>query len=164
PRPPDPPGGAFCPDPAVEGVSDGALTISQRLVGPSVVLCMRRPPSASEALAESAAGLRIEDIPTAVRAAAKRHLLDVVGVALASSPLPFARMALQAATALGGPGDRTVIGFADRLPPVWAALVNGALAHGIDYDDTHEQGVVHVGCSGAPAGLAGGECQGGSCA
>lgn len=121
---------------------------------------MRRPPSASEALAEFAAGLRVEDIPTAVRAAAKRHLLDVVGVALASSPMPFGRMALQAATALGGPGDRTVIGFADRLPPVWAALVNGALAHGIDYDDTHEEGVVHVSCSVAPAALAAGECDG----
>src|SRR5262245_21095609 len=121
---------------------------------------MRRPPSASETLAEFAAGLRVEDIPIAVLAAAKRHLLDVVGVALASSPLPFARMALQAATALGGPGDCTVIGFADRLPPVWAALVNGALAHGIDYDDTHEEGVVHVSCSVAPAALAAGECDG----
>lgn len=116
--------------------------------------------SASEALAEFAAGLRWADIPAPVVAAAKRHLLDVVGVALASSTMPFARMALQAATALGGPGDGSVVGFSDRLPPVWSALVNGTLAHGIDFDDTHEEGVVHVSCSVAPAALAAAEAAG----
>ena len=123
---------------------------------------MSTPPSASEALAEFGAGLRWADIPAPVAAAAKRHLLDVVGVALASSTMPFAGMALQAATALGGAGDGTVIGFADRLPPAWSALVNGALAHGIDYDDTHEEGVVHVSCSVAPAALAAAEASGAS--
>jgi 2-methylcitrate dehydratase PrpD len=117
-------------------------------------------PSASETLAEFAAALRYEDLPAPVTAAAKRHLLDVIGVALASSPMPFARMVVQAATALGGPGDGSIIGFPDRLPPVWSALVNGALAHGIDYDDTHEEGVVHVSCSVAPAALAAAEASG----
>ena len=88
--------------------------------------------SASEELAEFAAGLRPSDIPAPVAAAARRHLLDVVGVALAAAPMPFARMALEAATALGGPGDGSVIGFADRLSPAWSALVNGSLAHGLD--------------------------------
>ena len=119
-------------------------------------------PTASEILAEFAAGLRPEHIPSPVAAAAKRHLLDVLGVALASSPMPFARMALQTAAALGGQGDGSVIGFADRLPPVWSALVNGALAHGIDYDDTHEESVVHVSCSVAPAALAAAEMSGAS--
>jgi 2-methylcitrate dehydratase PrpD len=119
-------------------------------------------PTASEILAEFAAGLRPEHISAPVAAAAKRHLLDVLGVALASSPMPFARMALQTAAALGGQGDGSVIGFADRLPPVWSALVNGALAHGIDYDDTHEESVVHVSCSVAPAALAAAEMSGAS--
>ena len=113
--------------------------------------------SASEVLAEFAAGLRWSDVPAQAAATAKRHLLDVAGVALASSTMPFARMALQAATALGGSGAASVIGFPDRLPPAWAALVNGALAHGIDYDDTHEEGVVHVSCSVVPAALAAAE-------
>jgi 2-methylcitrate dehydratase PrpD len=119
-------------------------------------------PTASEILAEFAAGLRPEHISAPVAAAAKRHLLDVLGVALASSPMPFARMALQTAAALGGQGDGSVIGFADRLPPVWSALVNGALAHGIDFDDTHEESVVHVSCSVAPAALAAAEMSGAS--
>jgi 2-methylcitrate dehydratase PrpD len=111
----------------------------------------------SEALAEFAAGLRHEDVPPAAVAAAKRHLLDVLGVALASASMPFARMVLDATTQLGGRGGAAVIGFPDRLPPAWAALLNGALAHGIDYDDTHEEGVVHVSCSVAPAALAAAE-------
>lgn len=115
---------------------------------------MSHVPSASEVLAEFAAGVRRSDIPPPVAEAATLHLLDVLGVALASSTMPFARMVLQAATALGGSGECSVIGFPDRLSPAWAALVNGTLAHGIDYDDTHEGGVVHVSCTVAPAALA----------
>lgn len=118
--------------------------------------------SASQVLAEFGAGLRYPDLPAEVVGAVKRHLLDVVGVALASSPMPFAHMVVQAATALSGPGDATIIGFPDRLPPAWSALVNGTLAHGIDYDDTHEEGVVHVSCSVAPAALAASEASGAS--
>ena len=116
--------------------------------------------SVSEALAAFATGLRRADLPDAVIAAAQRHLLDVVGVALASSVEPFAGMALRAASALGGAGEGSVIGFAERLPPAWSALVNGALAHGLDYDDTHEEGVVHVSCTVAPAALAAAELHG----
>ena len=115
---------------------------------------MSQIPSASEVLAEFATATRWSDIPPPVAEAAKLHLLDVLGVALASSTMPFARIVLQTATGLGGAGESAVIGFPDRLPPVWAALVNGTLAHGIDYDDTHEAGVVHVSCSVAPAALA----------
>jgi len=120
------------------------------------------PLTTTEALADFAAGLRRADLPEPVVAAARRHLLDVVGVALAASTQPFARMALQAARALGGGGDGAVIGFSERLPPVWSALVNGALAHGLDYDDTHEEGVVHVSCTVAPAALAAAEMHGAS--
>src|SRR5262249_51474640 len=48
----------------------------------------------------------------------------------------------------------TVIGYRHRLPAVWAALVNGTLAHGLDYDDTHTESVVHVSASVVPAALA----------
>ena len=118
-------------------------------------------PSASETLAAFAAAYRPADLPPTVIAATKRHLLDVIGVALASSTLPFAQAVRRAVRGLGGAGEGSVIGCADRLAPAWAALVNGALAHGIDYDDTHQEGVIHVSCSVAPAALAAGEAAGG---
>jgi 2-methylcitrate dehydratase PrpD len=113
--------------------------------------------TASEALAAVAARLRYRDVPAQVSTKAKRHLLDLIGVALASSTMPFARQALDAAIQLGGPGDATVIGCAERLPPAWAALVNGTMAHGLDFDDTHQGAVVHVSASVVPAALAAAE-------
>ncbi len=112
--------------------------------------------SASEALAEFATAVRWAEIPQRVAHAANRHFLDVLGVALAASTMPFAPMVVRAARALGGSGDGIVIGFPDRFPPAWSALVNGSLAHGIDFDDTHEAGVIHVSCSVAPSALAAG--------
>ena len=99
--------------------------------------------------------------PAPVAAAAKRHLLDVIGVALASSTdavRPHGAAARRRRWA--APGDGTVIGFADRLPPAWSALVNGALAHGIDYDDTHEEARRARELQRRPAALAAAEASG----
>jgi 2-methylcitrate dehydratase PrpD len=116
--------------------------------------------TASEALAAFAARLRFGDLPADVVAKAKRHVLDVIGVALASSTLPFAAMALRAAGSVGGhPGGGTVIGRSERLAPVWSAFVNGTFAHGIDFDDTHPGAVVHPSASVVPAALAGAEAR-----
>lgn len=115
-------------------------------------------PSSSASLADFAARLRFTDLPADVVAHVKRHLLDVLGVALAAAAEPFAAAARGAVAALaGGAGAATVIGDATRLPPAWAALLNGALAHGLDYDDTHEAAVTHVSCSVAPTMLAAAE-------
>ena len=56
----------------------------------------------------------------------------------------------------------TVIGSAERMPAVWAALANGTFGHGLDFDDTHTESVVHVSASVVPAALAACEEQGGS--
>ena len=120
-------------------------------------------PTTSEVIASFAAELSYSDLPGAVVEKAKLHLLDLLGVALASSTMPFARVALAAAKTLdtsssGSPAGTTcVIGFADRLSPAWSALVNGTLAHGIDFDDTHQASIVHVSASVVPAVLAAGE-------
>ncbi|MFI5365407.1 MAG: MmgE/PrpD family protein [Candidatus Binatia bacterium] len=111
-------------------------------------------PSASETLATFAAELRFDALPTAVVAKLKLHLRDALGVALAGSTMDFGRAVHRVAQAMGGPPACTVIGFRDRMPAVWAALVNGTLAHGLDYDDTHTESVVHVSASIMPAALA----------
>jgi 2-methylcitrate dehydratase PrpD len=40
------------------------------------------------------------------------------------------------------------------MPAVWAALANGTFGHGLDFDDTHTESVVHVSASVVPAALA----------
>jgi 2-methylcitrate dehydratase PrpD len=47
-----------------------------------------------------------------------------------------------------------------RVPAASAALVNGALAHSLDFDDTHEASVCHVSAVVVPAALAAGEAAG----
>lgn len=117
-------------------------------------------PTASEALCGFAARLRFADLTDAVVTKAKVHLLDTLGAALASSSLPFASVTLAGVKRLSGTGACTVFGSRAALPPPWAALVNGVLAHGIDLDDTHLGSVVHVSCSVAPACLAVAEARG----
>lgn len=111
----------------------------------------------SRRIAEFAAGLRYEDIPPAVRERARIHILDAIGVGLAANAYPFAERAMAGIVALGGPGDCSVIGRAERLPLRDAALANGILIHGLDFDDTHIVSIVHATAACLPAALTLGE-------
>jgi 2-methylcitrate dehydratase PrpD len=111
----------------------------------------------SERLAAFALDLRWEDVPEDVRALARGHFLDALGIALASSRTDFGAAVHGAALALGAGDDATAIGFGTRLPAPSAALVNGTLAHGLDFDDTHIEAVYHASAPALAAALAGGE-------
>ncbi len=111
----------------------------------------------AERLAGFAAGLRASSLPPDVRERARDLLLDTVGVALAARPEPFARSTHAVAAALGGPPEATLWGAAARVGMAGAALANGTLAHGLDYDDTLEEAIVHTGCCCATTALAVGE-------
>ena len=54
---------------------------------------------------------------------------------------------------LGGEGDFPIIGLAHRLPVRDAIMVNGVLIHGLDFDDTHTTGVIHISASTVPTAL-----------
>lgn len=105
-------------------------------------------------LATFAESLRPEAIPAAVVERAKYLILDAVGIAHASTHYEFAHRSLSAVTDLsGGVGDMPVIGMPARLQLRDAMLLNGVLVHGLDYDDTHVQGVIHSTASCFPAAL-----------
>src|SRR5262252_152113 len=110
----------------------------------------------SRALAEFVAGLRLSHAPVAVRARARQLILDAIGVGLAAGRYPFAERTLGAATQLGGRGSSSVIGHSQRLPLRDAALVNGVLLHGLDFDDTHLNAIIHptVACLPTAFGVA----------
>ena len=59
-------------------------------------------------------------------------------------------------------GNSGVFGDAARYTPAGAALLNGALAHSLDFDDTHAAGSLHPGAPVIPAALAAGEMVGAS--
>ncbi len=116
----------------------------------------------AQALAGFAAELQIADVPAAVIERAKLHMLDAIGVALASSREDFAPRIVDSLRGIGAAGAYPVIGFAARLPMRDAVLANGAMVHGIDFDDTHSAGVLHVSSSALPMALAAAQSIGGT--
>ncbi|HYF20538.1 MAG TPA: MmgE/PrpD family protein [Ramlibacter sp.] len=109
--------------------------------------------SVSQALAEFAAGLRLQDVPAPVRERAAYLALDALGIALASSRQDFARIALDGLRSIGEAGDCPVIGMGARLPLRDGILLNGLLVHGLDYDDTYLPGSIHLSATAAPVAL-----------
>jgi len=108
----------------------------------------------SRRIAAAAAALTPAALPERVRTCAKLHILDVVGTALAATRFDFAQHALSGLLTLADGGDATVIGMRVRLPLRDAALLNGILGHGLDYDDTHPGAIVHPSASAFPCALA----------
>lgn len=124
---------------------------------------MTAAPTISELYASFAHALRQHDIPAATRAYAADLALDATGVAFASTRYPFAAATAAALGAMSdGKGEGTVIGLPIVLPFRDAALMNAVLVHGLDYDDTHVQGIVHVSSSLWPCVMAVGERVGAS--
>ena len=113
--------------------------------------------SESEQLARFTLGLTLEAVPPAVVTLAKEHLLDVLGIALASTQFEFGRVVLEAGSALGSGSQATAIGSGAALPATSAALVNGVLAHGLDFDDTHIGAIYHASAQAMAAVLASGQ-------
>ncbi|MEO7727729.1 MAG: MmgE/PrpD family protein, partial [Burkholderiales bacterium] len=106
----------------------------------------------ADTLAQFVTRLDHTAIPAAVRDKARLHLLDSVGVALASAGFEFARKACAGLTALGT-GDYPVIGMPERLSLRDAVLMNGMLVHGIEFDDTALRGRIHPSAFCVPCAL-----------
>ncbi len=92
----------------------------------------------------------------------RRRILDVVGLALAAAEEPLGRAVLGGARAMGGGGGAHALGSGAALNPADAAMVNGTLAHAMDYDDTHLPSLVHPSAPVVATALAVGEAAGAS--
>lgn len=114
-------------------------------------------PTESSKLARFALDLQLDDVPAAVLDLAKEHFLDVIGIALASSRFDFGRIVLEGVRELGEGHAATAIGSGVPLPAASAALVNGTLAHGLDFDDTHIGAIYHASAQAMAAVLAAGQ-------
>ncbi|MDB5859401.1 MAG: hypothetical protein JWQ76_3090 [Ramlibacter sp.] len=108
----------------------------------------------SRELAAHAVRTRFEDLPAAAVQAVKRSLVDALGVALAGGALGQATPAFLDLARVSGSGPCKIIGFSLHAAPAVAALVNGAMSHALDYEDTHDAGLVHPNGTALPAALA----------
>lgn len=97
----------------------------------------------TRSLAELILGLRFEDIPDEVVNRAVQSTLDFFGVSIGASQHPLVGKMVRVSAALGSPAQTTVIGRKERRDALWAALINGSMAHILDFDDTHFPTILH---------------------
>ncbi|MBN2060069.1 MAG: MmgE/PrpD family protein [Deltaproteobacteria bacterium] len=97
----------------------------------------------AEQFGDFTADLDFKDIPSGIIDIVKLHILDTVGVSLVCSTLPYYQIPVKLLKEEGGAAESTVIGYGDKLPSRNAAFINGSLAHGYNFDDTHIQAIVH---------------------
>jgi 2-methylcitrate dehydratase PrpD len=108
-------------------------------------------------LAEFVTKSRWDDCPAEAVDIARRAILDCLGVMLAGSIEPAARIVAEVARAEGGSPLATVVGTPLRTGTVWAALANGTAAHALDFDDTNFAMLGHPSAPVLSAALAAGE-------
>ena len=111
-----------------------------------------------------AASIRLAHLPPEVTARARLLVLDLVGnIVRARHDAESTPPLLAATRALGlAAGNAAVFGDTARYTPAGAALLNGALGHSLDFDDTHAAGSLHPGCPIIAAAFAAGEMAGAS--
>ena len=118
----------------------------------------------TETLSAFTADITLGALPPEVVERARYLVLDLVGnIVRARHDAESTPALLSAARALGLEGGRCfVFGDTTRYTPPGAALVNGVLAHSLDFDDTHAAGTLHPGAPVIPAAIAAGEMAGAS--
>ncbi|MEZ5076073.1 MAG: MmgE/PrpD family protein [Solirubrobacterales bacterium] len=116
------------------------------------------PPAAgAERVAAFAAALHEERPPDEVLATARLLLLDTVGCALAAATAGGYDGVRAVAVEQGGFPQARIIGSREMVPGASAALVNGTLAHALDFDDIHPTSSAHTSAVVVPAALAAAE-------
>ncbi len=115
------------------------------------------PATVTQRWARACLATPFEALPADAVHAAKRLLLDFLGVAVAGAATPVGRIALDLALTSGGHAEATAVLAPMRLPAAAAAWVNGVCGHALDLDDGHRAAAGHPGVATWPAALAAAE-------
>lgn len=111
-------------------------------------------PTAAQQVAGFAVRAMAEGLPAALRDNMTDRVVDLLGNCLAALPERPAATVGEVVRSWGGHRDATAIGLRRKVPAPSAALVNGTLAHALDFDDTHLPSVLHPSAAVVPAALA----------
>jgi 2-methylcitrate dehydratase PrpD len=103
-----------------------------------------------------------EDIPKQDVEVTKRNILDSLGALIGGSTTDTAATEMvKLIQETGGTQESRIISHGGKAPVWLAAFANGAMAHVLDYEDTHDDAVVHVGGCTLPAALVAADALGG---
>ena len=112
----------------------------------------------AQTLAAHVVGTGLENIPTASQAATNKDVLDTFGAMLGGSSAPGIGELTAVTVRWGGKEEATLAVLGRKMPSHHAAMVNSAMGHALDFDDTYDEGGhIHPGTSVLAAALAVGE-------
>ncbi|MFS0776956.1 MmgE/PrpD family protein [Neobacillus sp. 3P2-tot-E-2] len=109
----------------------------------------------SQEIVQHLVKIQYDDLPEEVVEVTKKSILDTIGVILAANTLgegcqAFANVAI----AEGGREQSSILGFGQKVSASSAAFVNGAMAHSMDFGESHDTAFVHSSSPTVPAALA----------
>lgn len=84
-----------------------------------------------------------DGVPASVRREAVRSFLNWTGCAVGGSRHETVDIALAAVSPFAGKAQAAILGRAERLDALNAALLNGIASHVFDFDDTHLKTIIH---------------------
>ncbi len=114
--------------------------------------------SLSRSIARLLLARRDAGLPAELRAKARMHIADAVGISLAAlHTTTQGREVIAGVSAGGASGQCSVIGASAKLPPSLAAFANSSLIHILDFDDIHDIARLHPSSATLPAALAAAE-------
>jgi 2-methylcitrate dehydratase PrpD len=112
----------------------------------------------AEQVAQVAHRTYTQGLSRELRKEAAMRVLDCLGNSFAAAELPVVNDMRQVANSWGGnPQSSVIFGRSSGQPKTNApnaALLNGTMAHALDFDDTHLPSVLHPSASVVPAALA----------
>ena len=84
----------------------------------------------------------------------KNRFIDSLGLCLAAKSEELDTGVTEIMQEWGGKPSSNILGTNFKMPAASAALVNGTLAHSLDFDDTHLPSVLHPSASVIPGTIA----------
>lgn len=105
-------------------------------------------------LAGNAAKVKYDDLPKDVVEITKKFILDTLATTMAGSSAPGCSSVVEQVKDWGGKEESTILVYGDKVISPNAAFINSMMAHALDFDDTHDEAVLHANVSVLPAALA----------
>jgi 2-methylcitrate dehydratase PrpD len=118
-------------------------------------------PDATQLFVANFRNVGFADLPPEVVSITTDQVLDFFGVALGGSGEVGVGEMRDLVLEWGGAPQSTILRFGDKLPAPNAAQVNATMAHSLDFDDVHEDAIMHPGVVAIPTALAMSEYVGG---
>lgn len=111
-------------------------------------------PGATKTLADFAANIQYQDIPSEVIARMKTSFLDSVGCCLFGATLPWTQRVQAMIEDEGARPVASIFGTGKQTSVAGAVLVNATAGHAFELDDIHKESIVHAGSIATPVVVA----------